>query len=70
MPDTLHLAAWNVNHRTGRKSIPPDTLHAIAALDIDVLVLTELTLVGYRGFCLVYESPRGIKFGVGLCETA
>jgi len=41
MPDSLHLAAWNVNHRTGRKSIPPDTLHAIAALDIDVLVLTE-----------------------------
>jgi len=41
MPDTLHLAAWNINHRTGRKSIPPDTLHAIAALDIDVLVLTE-----------------------------
>jgi exonuclease III len=41
MPDTLHLAAWNINHRTGRKSIPPDTLHAIAALDIDILVLTE-----------------------------
>ena len=41
MPDTLHLAAWNINHRTGRKSIPADTLHAIAALDIDVLVLTE-----------------------------
>ena len=41
MTSTLHLAAWNINHRTGRKSIPPDTLHAIAALDIDVLVLTE-----------------------------
>jgi endonuclease/exonuclease/phosphatase family metal-dependent hydrolase len=41
MTDTLHLAAWNINHRTVRKSIPPDTLHAIAALDIDVLVLTE-----------------------------
>jgi endonuclease/exonuclease/phosphatase family metal-dependent hydrolase len=41
MPDSIHLAAWNINHRTGRKSIPPDTLHAIAALDLDVLVLTE-----------------------------
>jgi hypothetical protein len=41
MPNSIHLAAWNLNHRTGRKSIPPAVLHAIAALDIDVLVLTE-----------------------------
>ena len=39
--DTLHLAAWNLNHRTGKKAIPPAVIHAIAALDIDVLVLTE-----------------------------
>ena len=37
----LHLAAWNVNHRTGRKAIPATVLHAIATLDVDVLVLTE-----------------------------
>jgi hypothetical protein len=41
MSRTIHLAAWNVNHRTGRKSIPPAVLHAIATLDLDVLVLTE-----------------------------
>jgi endonuclease/exonuclease/phosphatase family metal-dependent hydrolase len=41
MSRTIHLAAWNVNHRTGRKSIPPAVLHAIATLDVDVLVLTE-----------------------------
>ena len=39
--DTLHLAAWNLNHRSGKKAIPPAVIHAIAALDIDVLVLTE-----------------------------
>jgi endonuclease/exonuclease/phosphatase family metal-dependent hydrolase len=39
--DTLHLAAWNLNHRTGKKAIPPGVIDAIAALDIDVLVLTE-----------------------------
>jgi hypothetical protein len=39
--DTLHFAAWNLNHRTGKKAIPPAVIHAIAALDIDVLVLTE-----------------------------
>jgi endonuclease/exonuclease/phosphatase family metal-dependent hydrolase len=37
----LHLAAWNLNHRTRRKSIPPAVLHAIARLEIDILVLTE-----------------------------
>lgn len=41
MPATTHLAAWNLNHRSGRKSIPPAVLHAIGTLDIDVLVLTE-----------------------------
>jgi hypothetical protein len=69
MPDTLHLAAWNINHRTGRKSIPPDTLHAIAALDIDVLVLTEFVdgphhepLQGEpQGHRL--REPRGVRKG-------
>jgi hypothetical protein len=41
MTGTLHLAAWNLNHRTGKKAIPPAVIHAIAAIDIDVLVLTE-----------------------------
>jgi endonuclease/exonuclease/phosphatase family metal-dependent hydrolase len=41
MSGTLHLAAWNLNHRTGRKSIPVAVIHALASLDIDVLVLTE-----------------------------
>jgi len=41
MPGSLHLAAWNLNHRTGRKSIPAAVIHALASLDIDVLVLTE-----------------------------
>ena len=37
----IHLAAWNVNHRGGQKTIPATVLHAIATLDVDVLVLTE-----------------------------
>lgn len=37
----IHLAAWNVNHRGGHKAIPATVLHAIATLDVDVLVLTE-----------------------------
>jgi endonuclease/exonuclease/phosphatase family metal-dependent hydrolase len=41
MAGSLHLAAWNLNHRTGRKSIPAAVIHALASLDIDVLVLTE-----------------------------
>jgi len=71
MPDTLHLAAWNINHRTGRKSIPPDTLHAISALDIDVLVLTEfvdgdhharfkesLKDIGYSSLAVSLKAPH------------
>ena len=51
MPDTLHLAAWNLNHRTGRKTIPPAVIHAIASLDIDLLVLTEFV-----------DGPQAIPF--------
>jgi endonuclease/exonuclease/phosphatase family metal-dependent hydrolase len=71
LPDTLHLAAWNINHRTGRKSIPPDTLHAIAALDSDVLVLTEfvdgdhharfkesLKDIGYSSLAVSLKAPH------------
>jgi endonuclease/exonuclease/phosphatase family metal-dependent hydrolase len=69
--DTLHLAAWNLNHRTGRKSIPPAVIHAIASLDIDVLVLTEfvdgahhdnfkdsLKDVGFEGIAVSVKAPR------------
>jgi hypothetical protein len=38
---SIHLVAWNVNHRGSRKPLPPETLDAIAALAPDVLVLTE-----------------------------
>jgi endonuclease/exonuclease/phosphatase family metal-dependent hydrolase len=55
MSRTIHLAAWNVNHRTGRKSIPPAVLHAIATLDVDVLVLTEFV-----------DSPQHTTFKNGL----
>jgi hypothetical protein len=41
MPASIHLAAWNVNHRGSRKALPPETLDAIATLEADVLVLTE-----------------------------
>jgi hypothetical protein len=69
-PD-IHLAAWNVNHRTGRKAIPPTLLHAIASLDIDVLVLTEfvdgkhhdlfkesLKDIGYSGLAVSLKGPQ------------
>jgi exonuclease III len=69
--DTLHLAAWNLNHRTGRKAIPPAVIHAIAALDIDVLVLTEfvdgehharfkdaLKDIGFESLAVSLKAPR------------
>ena len=71
MTDTLHLATWNLNHRTGRKSIPPAVIHAIAALDIDVLVLTEfvdgshadafkasLKDIGFSSIAVSVKAPR------------
>jgi hypothetical protein len=71
MPDTLHLAAWNLNHRTGKKAIPPAVIHAIAALDIDVLVLTEfvdgdhqvrfkdsLKDIGFESLAVSVKAPR------------
>ena len=58
-PD-IHLAAWNVNHRTGRKAIPPTLLHAIATLDIDVLVLTEF--VDGKHHDLFKESLKDIGY--------
>jgi len=69
--DTLHLAAWNLNHRTGRKAIPPAVIHALAALDIDVLVLTEfvdgdhharfkdsLRDIGFDSLAVSLKAPR------------
>ena len=69
--DTLHLAAWNLNHRTGRKTIPPAVIHAIASLDVDVLVLTEfvdgshhdnfkdsLKDIGFEGIAVSVKAPR------------
>ncbi len=41
MPTSIHLVAWNVNHRGSRKPLHPETLDAIAALAPDILVLTE-----------------------------
>lgn len=71
MPDTLHLAAWNLNHRTGKKAIPPAVIHALATLDIDVLVLTEffdgphaehfkaaLKDIGFEHVAVSVKAPR------------
>jgi endonuclease/exonuclease/phosphatase family metal-dependent hydrolase len=71
MPNSIHLAAWNLNHRTGRKSIPPAVLHAISHLDIDVLVLTEfvdgdhqrafkesLQDIGFASLAVSLKAPR------------
>ena len=71
MPNPLHLAAWNLNHRTGRKSIPPAVLHAIGNLDLDVLVLTEfvdgdhqvhfkdgLKDIGFESLAVSVKAPR------------
>ena len=71
MPKPLHLAAWNLNHRTGRKAIPPAVIHAIATLDIDVLVLTEfvdgdhharfkdcLNDIGFESVAVSVKAPR------------
>jgi len=41
MPNTAHLAAWNLNHRTGRKPAPAAVVGALVALNADVAVLTE-----------------------------
>jgi len=71
MPKPLHLAAWNLNHRTGRKSIPPAVLHVIGNLEIDVLVLTEfvdgdhhanfkdsLKDLGFESIAVSVKAPR------------
>ena len=71
MTGTLHLAAWKLNHRTGKKAIPPAVIHAIAALDIDVLVLTEfvdgdhqvrfkdsLKDIGFESLAVSVKAPR------------
>ena len=41
MPKTVRLAAWNLNHRTGRKPVPVEVAEALKAIDADVVVLTE-----------------------------
>lgn len=72
MPNkNIHIAAWNLNHRTGKKAIPPSVIHAIAALDIDILVLTEfvdgdhhanfkdgLKDIGYESLAVSVKAPR------------
>lgn len=72
MPDTkIHIAAWNLNHRSGRKAIPPAVIHAIATLDIDILVLTEfvdgehhgkfkdsLKDIGFESVAVSVKAPR------------
>jgi len=71
MSETLHFAAWNLNHRTGKKAIPPAVIHAIASLDIDVLVLTEffdgphaehfktaLKDIGFEHVAVSVKAPR------------
>jgi len=71
MPHDLHFAAWNLNHRTGTKAIPPAVIHAITALDIDVLVLTEfvdgdhqvrfkdsLKDIGFESLAVSVKAPR------------
>lgn len=68
---TLHVAAWNLNHRTGRKAIPPSVIHAIASLDVDILVLTEfvdgehhavfkdsLKDIGFESIAVSVKAPR------------
>ena len=80
--DTLHLAAWNLNHRTGRKAIPPAVIHAIAALDIDVLVLTEfvdgdhharfkdsLRDIGFESLAVSVKAPRQNQVLIAARET-
>lgn len=72
MPEkNIHIGAWNLNHRTGRKTIPPAVIHAIATLDIDILVLTEfvdgdhhakfkdsLKDIGYESVAVSVKAPR------------
>jgi len=71
MPETLHLATWNLNHRTSRKAVPPAVIHALASLDIDVLVLTEfvdgphaehfkaaLKDIGFEHLAVSVKAPR------------
>ena len=41
MPREIHVAAWNLNHRTGRKAVPEKAVDAITAMGIDILVLNE-----------------------------
>jgi hypothetical protein len=60
MPNPIHLATWNINHRTGKKAVPLAVLHAVAALDLDVLVLTEFVDGEHHG--LFKDALRDIGF--------
>jgi hypothetical protein len=37
----IKVAAWNLNHRTGRKPVAHEATRAVTALAVDVLVFTE-----------------------------
>jgi endonuclease/exonuclease/phosphatase family metal-dependent hydrolase len=41
MAKTLRIAAWNLNHRVGTTRYRPEAAHAAAALEADLIVLTE-----------------------------
>ena len=64
MTPSIHLAAWNVNHRGSRKPLPPETLDAIAALGPDILVLTEFVDAPHHA-----EFKQGLK-ALGLASLA
>lgn len=64
----MRLLAWNINHRTTNKDIPKQMADSIAALEPDIVVLTEFVpgesrasflaeLTGY-GFCNQLVSDK------------
>ena len=65
MPDTVHIVAWNLNHRTGRQPVPMSVVDALKALDADVVVLTE---VGAPLVAELHRVTSGPDYGYGLQE--
>jgi exonuclease III len=53
----LRIVAWNVNHRTRRRAVPPALPAAIRSLNPDIIVLTEY-VVGpdHATFCNALEA--------------
>lgn len=53
----IRITAWNLNHRTREKNIPPEAIGCIRLLDAEILILTEFV-----------DGPTRLRFKESLAE--